>query len=205
MRSGGCSASRLLNTTPESYPVKSLLLEERNHQHRIDSPFAIVYEGLSGKEIGRLKNEAYKAAKHELERNGRVRKDKRTNVIEQAMKTGRESHSVWTWLSVPIASGPITDTASVPERDVVIDPSLVWQANDEIVGEQSASMQLERGQFLEELLMPQRSAQAALYQGAAGDDADATTARIHWEMIAQPTSVAVLQNQDSQSSDAIPF
>jgi pimeloyl-ACP methyl ester carboxylesterase len=182
--------------------LNQLLLEERNHQQRIGSPFSIVYDGLSDKEIGRLKNEAYKAAKRELERKWKGQEGQTVD-NEQAIPSR-------VTLSLDLAKhtyrfGAITDTASVPEREVVIDPSLVWQANDEIVGEQSASMQLERGQFLEELLMPQDLRKQLYTRAPLVMMLDATTARIHWEMIAQPTLGSGFANQDSQSRDAIPF
>lgn len=82
--------------------------------------------------------------------------------------------------------GAITDTASVPEREVTIDPAVIWTANDELAGERGPRMQKERGRFLEALLIPDE------LRGHLYNDAplvmllDATTARIHWEMVAQP-------------------
>ena len=82
--------------------------------------------------------------------------------------------------------GAITATAAVPERTVAIDPSLVASANDELAAESHPGKQKERGRFLERLLLP-----ADLRDHFTGDAPlvlvlDATTARIHWEMAAQP-------------------
>jgi pimeloyl-ACP methyl ester carboxylesterase len=82
--------------------------------------------------------------------------------------------------------GAITDVASVPEREVSIDPKVVWQANDELAGEQSPPMQRERGRFLEELLMPDDLRRSLYGLAPLVMLLDATTARIHWEMVAQP-------------------
>ena len=85
--------------------------------------------------------------------------------------------------------GAITESASIPERDTVIDPNLVWTANDELAGEQVPAVQLDRGRLLEGLLMPV-DLRKQLY-GAAPLVMllDSTTARIHWEMVAQPSLV----------------
>lgn len=86
--------------------------------------------------------------------------------------------------------GAITDTAAVPEREVTIDPAVIWQANDELAAERSFGMQKERGRFLEELLIPDEL-RAQLYNNAPLVMLlDSTTARIHWEMIAQPELIS---------------
>lgn len=81
--------------------------------------------------------------------------------------------------------GAITESASVPERSVPLDPQLVRDANDELVGERDRSRQVERGQFLERLLFP-ADLRPTLSSGAPIVLLlDADTARIHWEMLAQ--------------------
>lgn len=82
--------------------------------------------------------------------------------------------------------GAITEAASIPEREIPLDPDLVVSANDELAAEPDPSMQSERGQFLEKLLVPaelraQLSTDAPLVMML-----DSTMARIHWEMVAQP-------------------
>lgn len=82
--------------------------------------------------------------------------------------------------------GAITATAAVPEREIPLDSRLVEQANDEIAAERNTMLQHDRGRFLEQLLVP-----ADLREHLTGDAPlvlllDATTARIHWEMVAQP-------------------
>lgn len=81
--------------------------------------------------------------------------------------------------------GAITESASVPERSVPLDPRLVRDANDELVAERDRSRQVERGQFLERLLFP-ADLRPTLSSGAPIVLLlDADTARIHWEMLAQ--------------------
>ncbi len=50
--------------------------------------------------------------------------------------------------------GAITDSASMPEREIPLDPALVNQANEELAAEWQLERQLERGRFLEKLLVP---------------------------------------------------
>jgi pimeloyl-ACP methyl ester carboxylesterase len=87
--------------------------------------------------------------------------------------------------------GAITETAAVPERDIRIDPKLVMRANDELVGEGAAGMQLERGRFLEGLLIPDDFRRQLYSRAPLVLMLDSTTARIHWEMVAQPEINAV--------------
>lgn len=86
--------------------------------------------------------------------------------------------------------GAITETAAIPERDIRVDPKLVMQANDELVGEDVPAMQLERGRFLEGLLIPNDLRRQLYSRAPLVMMLDATTARIHWEMVAQPEITA---------------
>ncbi|MCP9493661.1 MAG: CHAT domain-containing protein [Pyrinomonadaceae bacterium MAG19_C2-C3] len=81
--------------------------------------------------------------------------------------------------------GAITEEASIPERAIPIDASLVMRANDELAAEQNPAKQFENGQFLEQLLLP-NDLRAKIYTDAPLVMLlDATTARVHWEMVAQ--------------------
>jgi hypothetical protein len=161
------------------------LIKAEKKRHKDDNTgFEIDYEGFSDKELAELKREAYKAAKRRLVEEW---KDK-----DGPLEKGRPSVPSRLTLSLDTDQktyhfGAITDTAAVPERDIVIDPSLVWQANDELAGEQTSFMQLERGRFLEELLMPQDLRKHLYSKAPLVMLLDATTARIHWEMVAQPS------------------
>ena len=81
--------------------------------------------------------------------------------------------------------GAITASAAVPERSIPIDPALVGEANDELAAEGDPAMQLERGQFLRQIVFPgdlesELSGHAPLVMML-----DGTTARVHWEMVGQ--------------------
>jgi pimeloyl-ACP methyl ester carboxylesterase len=97
--------------------------------------------------------------------------------------------------------GAITKTASVPERRIELDPHLVEEANDELAAEWEPSMQVERGQFLERLLIPADLRMQLYAHGPIVMLLDATTARIHWELVAQPelTSLTAPNGLDAGS------
>jgi hypothetical protein len=82
--------------------------------------------------------------------------------------------------------GAITQDASIPEREIPLDGKLVDQANDELAGEWNPAMQLERGRFLERLLIPRELRDQLSTRTPIVLSLDATTARIHWELVAQP-------------------
>jgi hypothetical protein len=81
--------------------------------------------------------------------------------------------------------GAISESASVPERSLRLDPALVGEANAKLAAEADPDRQLERGRFLERLLVPNDLRGAMATNAPLVMMLDATTARIHWEMVAQ--------------------
>jgi pimeloyl-ACP methyl ester carboxylesterase len=86
--------------------------------------------------------------------------------------------------------GAITPTAAVPERELVIDARLVAEGNDELVAATDDRTRREGGRFLARLLLP-----VDLREALDGDAPivmllDATTARIHWELLTRPGAEA---------------
>lgn len=90
--------------------------------------------------------------------------------------------------------GAITETASVPEREIPLDPTLVMEANDRLVMEandratvaEQLAVQLDWGRYLENLLIPDDLRDVFTTNAPVVMMLDATTARIHWEMLALP-------------------
>ena len=146
--------------------------------------FEIVYKPVATATVRQLKTAALAWAQRELKRNWE--RDVAVNAPDPDAVPSRVTLSLDSEKNT-YRFGAITENASIPERDTVIDPNLVWTANDELAGEQVPAVQLERGRFLEGLLMPV-DLRKQLY-GAAPlvMMLDSTTARIHWEMIAQPS------------------
>jgi pimeloyl-ACP methyl ester carboxylesterase len=82
--------------------------------------------------------------------------------------------------------GAITETASAPQRDIPLDPDLVNEANAELAAQREKGRQGELGEFLEKLLFPADLQQLLSSDAPLVLTCDATVARVHWEMVAQP-------------------
>ena len=157
--------------------------------------FEIVYKPLSAATIEQLKTKAFEWAERELKRNWE--RDIDGNAPDPDAVPSRVTLSLDPEKNT-YRFGAITENASIPERDIVIDPNLVWTANDELAGEQVPAVQLERGRFLEGLLMPVDLRKQLYGSAPLVMMLDATTARIHWEMIAQPSLDASAGRRPSQ-------
>ncbi|HJQ68071.1 MAG TPA: CHAT domain-containing protein [Blastocatellia bacterium] len=119
---------------------------------------------------------------------------------QQQQQESQLESSVPTRMTVEISEGnfrfgAITENASIPERDIPLDMALVEQANDEMAAEATRSGQLERGRFLEGLLIPKDLRPAMSSNSPLVMMLDSTTARIHWEAMAQPDSLPVPGSQ----------
>jgi pimeloyl-ACP methyl ester carboxylesterase len=98
--------------------------------------------------------------------------------------------------------GALTATASLPERAIVLNRVLVEQANDELAGETDSRSQRERGQFLGGLLIPHDLRPQLSSTAPLVIQVDATTARIHWEMVAQPDPILPDEGRSSPTDMA---
>lgn len=159
-----------------------LISEEQSHHKKHKTRFDIRYKGFSKTEVEALQKKGYQAARAELKTSWKKisEDDDGRGVPARVTLSLDKDEKTYHF-------GAITDTASVPERDTVIDSKLVWQANDELAGEQKPAMQLERGRFLEGILMPHDLRQHLYTRVPLVMMLDSTTARIHWEMVAQPS------------------
>ena len=81
--------------------------------------------------------------------------------------------------------GAITETASIPERPIAVDPALVNEANDELAAATDENQQKEKGYVMEQLLIPKELRPQLITSAPVVMMLDAATARIHWEMFAQ--------------------
>lgn len=179
---------RLQRVTFVEYDPRKIIQLDRilaaQQEEQKQRNFDIVYKPLSAATLKQVKSSAFDWAERELRRNWE--RDVDGNAPGPDAVPSRVTLSLDSEKN-SYRFGAITENASIPERDTVIDPNLVWTANDELAGEQVPAVQLERGRFLEGLLMP-ADLRKQLY-GAAPlvMMLDSTTARIHWEMVAQPS------------------
>ena len=170
------------NDSRKVIELDDILIEQKEHQER--QHFEIVYERLKPDQIDALKTEAFEKAKTDLTKNWA--RDLHAHNSKPNAIPSRVTLSLDTNKNT-YRFGAITESASIPERDIVIDPNLVWKANDELAGEQTPELQLERGRFLEGLLMPADLRKQLYGPAPLVMMLDSTTARIHWEMVAQPS------------------
>lgn len=159
---------------------KAILAEKRRLEER--DRLKIDYQVLDANELDEKKEEYEKKKEEERRRRRAEGPDGGDDETEDRVPT-RITLSLD---GETYRFGAITESASVPEREIPLDPSLVMSANDELAAEPDPSMQSERGRFLEKLLLPaelraQFSTDAPLVMML-----DSTIARIHWEMVAQP-------------------
>jgi hypothetical protein len=162
--------------------LDDILVEQQDHQHR--QHFEIVYKRLDQDQIAALQTAAFEKAKEDLINNWE--RESKANQANPDAIPSRVTLSLDPDKNT-YRFGAITENASIPERDTVIDPNLVWKANDELAGEPLPPLQLERGRFLEGLLMPADLRKELYGPAPLVMMLDATTARIHWEMVAQPS------------------
>ncbi len=97
--------------------------------------------------------------------------------------------------------GAITEKASIPEREIVLDPALVMEANEKLPALEAIETQLEWGRYMENLLMPDDLRPLFSANAPIVMTLDATTARIHWEMMAQPDIYSLSDNKDNDSQE----
>jgi len=98
--------------------------------------------------------------------------------------------------------GAITTTASIPEREIYLDPNLVNQANRELSIEGDPKRQVQLGQFMEKLLIPEDLRDSLYSDAPLVMMVDSTTARIHWELLAQSDNARRPSQSNTKASAA---
>jgi pimeloyl-ACP methyl ester carboxylesterase len=101
--------------------------------------------------------------------------------------------------------GALTTDAAIPERSVTLDSTLVDEINDALPGLGDPRRQRDLGHLLGQILLPED-----LRDGLRTDDPivlqlDATTARIHWELVAQPAPAASTLAEAEPADDLTRF
>jgi hypothetical protein len=138
----------------------------------------VAYEPLSERRRERLLAEARRTARSEAD----------------ARPEADDADDAWTPTRVTVELegsayrfGAITRTASVPEREVPLNPGVVSVANDELAAEWDETLQFDRGRFLGQLLIPDELSPHLAGSAPLVMLLDARTARVHWEMVVPPT------------------
>ncbi|MFL6256942.1 MAG: CHAT domain-containing protein [Pyrinomonadaceae bacterium] len=147
-------------------------------------------------DFARVKNKFGRTRDEEIDHREDRRRRERAERRKQARKQGaKPSAEVDDPVPVRITLGlegkkyrfgAITEKASIPEREIALDPTLVMEANDRLPELEDTEKQLEWGRYMENLLMPDDLRPVFSTSAPVVMTLDSTTARIHWEMIAQP-------------------
>ncbi len=129
-----------------------------------------------------------------------LEEEARAEAVERAKTAALQSDEDWsdqadsteaTRLTVDLEEhvfrySAITRNAAVPERRIILDADLVNEANDAIAAASDAIQQAQLGRYLLKLLFPSDLLKQLATAHPLVITCDATAARIHWEMIAQP-------------------
>ncbi|HYJ88726.1 MAG TPA: CHAT domain-containing protein [Pyrinomonadaceae bacterium] len=147
-------------------------------------------------DFAKVKNQAGLTIYEEIERREKERweeqKEKRKEKQKQGAKEqGSENDPVPVRITLGLEGkkyrfGAITENASIPEREIPLDPVLVMEANQKLPGLGDIGEQQKWGRYMENLLMPKDLRPVFSTPAPVVMTLDASTARIHWEMIAQP-------------------
>jgi len=180
----GVSDTKCLNTItfveydPER--VRQIDIVLRDIKGRLDQErMKINYEGFSQEELRKV------IKKREEERIRNLSNRKKGEEREEKLAIAP------TRLTVSLDGdtyryGALTEDASVPERDVDLDPRLVTEANDQIAAEYDLCRQQDRAIVLGQLLLPQELRPHLSTRAPLVLLLDRKTAGIHWEMVSLP-------------------
>jgi hypothetical protein len=175
---------RLTLVIPEAAKIKPLqeaiMAEQRRYSQagRVDSDirFDINYKPYNPDELEEFQERAIKDAKEKVEKQKAHNSDWRP---EPTRVTLGLSGSTYRY-------GAIKTGASVSEREITLPTKLVDEVCTELSSERVLSMQLERGQFLGQLILPEDLRPILATNAPLVMMLDNTTARIPWEMVALP-------------------
>ena len=159
---------------------EAIMAEQRrcSQPGRVDSDihFDINYKPHSPDELKEFQERAIKDAKEKVEKHKGQNSDWRP---EPTRVTLGLSGSTYRY-------GAIKTGASVSEREITLPTKLVDEVCTELSSERVLSMQLERGQFLGQLILPEDLRPILATNAPLVMMLDSTTARIPWEMVALP-------------------
>ncbi len=95
--------------------------------------------------------------------------------------------------------GAMTHTASIPERNIPMDPRLIAKANDELTYLNNIKEQINHGQFMEQLLIPNDFHEQLMDDGPVVMMVDRETAKVQWEMLAHSEGMRSTPDENADS------
>ncbi len=176
--------------------IQEAILGEVNKSSEAQAGLHIAYKILNRPTMQRIDADA---RKRELEF-----QKKRRQVARKLKASAREVDVPPIRVSVSLQSksyriGAISENASLPEREIAIDPALIEVARNELIESDNPTKQLEHSRFLRELLIPTELKGALASNAPLILTLDGNAARIPWEMIAQPEYVSSSVSSSSEN------
>ncbi len=164
---------------PHKLPMIEQTLQRIVQEMRERNRMEIIYSPLAPEEFARIQASARERLEREMQRfveAHRPQSEESSTEPPPVRITVEFEHDTYRF-------GAITSTASMPERDIQLDPTLVAKANDELAASIDLLQQQQQGEFMARLLLPQEF-RADLSGGTPLVlTVDATTALIHWELL----------------------
>ena len=163
-------------------PAKLEEIDEalRATKERQRDRLTITYQPLSEQQLKIARQEAFDQRRRRMERELREPRRKRPDVdqlipVRVTVSVERKTYQF----------AAITQSAAIPQRNIPLDPTLVMQANDDLAAATGFQEQVEGGKMLEALLLPADIRPMIYTSAPLVLMLDATTARVHWEMMAK--------------------
>jgi hypothetical protein len=181
--------------------IQDVILDQVSNSSEEPMGLSISYKMLNRSTLQRIEADARKAERLEVQRRRRppTRKPK-PSIRDAKIPPIRVSVSLQSNI---YRIGAISENASLPERELTIDPALIEVARSELIESQVPTDQLERGRFLRALLFTRELTDALASDAPLIFTLDGNAARIPWEMIANPETVSSSGNAESPSADFV--
>jgi CHAT domain/Lecithin:cholesterol acyltransferase len=183
-------------------PAKMAEIDEalKAEKERLRGRLRIEYQPLSEDQLEAARREAFELRRKRMERELKepVRSRAAVDELIPVRVTVAVERKTYQFAA-------ITQSASIPQRNIPLDPALVMQANDELAGATGFQEQLDTGRMLEALLMPADIRPSIYTSAPLVLMLDATTARVHWEMMAQSDALLLTGSPVSPEDNEPPF
>jgi pimeloyl-ACP methyl ester carboxylesterase len=146
---------------------------------RRSTRLTVLFQPLSEDE---LRTQAVAAVQHQLDK--LQQRAKQGDDVMSAARSGNVTRLTVTFEEGAFVFSAITDTAAIPERRLKINPKRIDDANQALVAATGLREQVEAGQTLGQLLVPEELRAELLSDCPLVLMLDTTAAQIHWEMLA---------------------
>jgi len=167
----------------------------RSIAKELEGRITIEHTPLTEEELGKLQASAEKKIEKKRQESGLLAKIRQARTKSATTDNARDKPPASTATPIRInvsyqdanyRFGALTGTAAIPEREISLSEDLVIRANDDLAATTTWFDQIEHGRFLASLLLPADIREHLISDAPVILSVDATTARIHWELLCPP-------------------